>query len=373
MSQSIYLELNRELVEMQEQSYDSEDVLQALLEQYPNLLAGAQMDEAVPRKWLFIGREIPVPTDQWSSGGLSLDHLFIDQDAIPTLVEVKRGTDTRIRREVVGQMLDYAANAVAYWPIEKLRSLFEAQCQAAGRDPGLELPKFLEDESAPEAFWQTVKSNLQAGRIRMVFVADEVPSELRRIVEFLNSQLERAEVFAVEVKRFVGQGHAVFVPHLIGQTVEAEMKKRPIPKQWDEESFPEELARRRPAAEVDVARSILDWARQKVTRVEFGRGQRSGSFVPIQKEGLIDHLLFAVWTYGTVEIYFAYYLYKEIWKPEEKRFELRRKLNQIPSVAISADAITKRPGIPLAVLAHPVALDEFLRVFEWFLEESKPK
>ena len=28
----------------------------------------------------------------------------------PTLVEVKRSSDTRIRREVVGQMLDYAAN-----------------------------------------------------------------------------------------------------------------------------------------------------------------------------------------------------------------------------------------------------------------------
>jgi len=45
--------------------------------------------------------------DRWSA-----DHLFLDQDAIPTFVEVKRSTDTRIRREVVGQMLDYAANAI---------------------------------------------------------------------------------------------------------------------------------------------------------------------------------------------------------------------------------------------------------------------
>jgi hypothetical protein len=40
--------------------------------------------------------------------------LIIDQHAIPTLVEVKRSTDTRIRREVVSQMLDYAANADNY-------------------------------------------------------------------------------------------------------------------------------------------------------------------------------------------------------------------------------------------------------------------
>jgi hypothetical protein len=39
---------------------------------------------------------------------------------VPTLVEVKRSDDTRIRREVVGQMLDYAANGVVYWPGEVL-------------------------------------------------------------------------------------------------------------------------------------------------------------------------------------------------------------------------------------------------------------
>jgi hypothetical protein len=33
------------------------------------------------------------------------------------------------------------------------------------------------------------KDNLQAGKIRMLFVADEIPKELRRIVEFLLEQL----------------------------------------------------------------------------------------------------------------------------------------------------------------------------------------
>ena len=47
-----------------------------------------------------------------SDGGRWLvDRLFLDQDGVPTLVEVKRSSDTRIRREVVGQLLEYAANA----------------------------------------------------------------------------------------------------------------------------------------------------------------------------------------------------------------------------------------------------------------------
>jgi hypothetical protein len=43
-----------------------------------------------------------------------IDHVLIDQDAVPTFVEVKRSTDTRIRRGVVGQLLEYVANAVVF-------------------------------------------------------------------------------------------------------------------------------------------------------------------------------------------------------------------------------------------------------------------
>lgn len=38
----------------------------------------------------------------------SLDHLFLDQDGVPTLAEVKSASDTRLRREVVGQMFGRA-------------------------------------------------------------------------------------------------------------------------------------------------------------------------------------------------------------------------------------------------------------------------
>jgi hypothetical protein len=50
----------------------------------------------------------------------------------PTLVEVKRSSDTRLRREVVGQMPDYTANAAAYWPAERIREWFEASCEEQG-------------------------------------------------------------------------------------------------------------------------------------------------------------------------------------------------------------------------------------------------
>ncbi|SRR6266498_2811022 len=96
---------NDELVEMNEHAYDSEDLLQTLLAKYPSLLAGSQIDAGTPRKWLLIDREFGVPSEEGGSDQWSLDHLFLDQDAIPTIVEVKRSTDTRIREMEAGQAL----------------------------------------------------------------------------------------------------------------------------------------------------------------------------------------------------------------------------------------------------------------------------
>ena len=118
MTGRIYsLNSQQELMPLDETAYDSEKLLQEILAKHPDLLAGEQIDRDEPRRWLLVTREMPVQADEEGSARWSLDHLFLDQDAIPTLVEVKKGANTDIRRKVVGQMLDYAANAVAYWPV----------------------------------------------------------------------------------------------------------------------------------------------------------------------------------------------------------------------------------------------------------------
>jgi hypothetical protein len=61
------------LVEMRETSYDSEALLQRLLAEYPNLLAGDQIDPVAPRRWLLVTRELRVSGDEGVDRG-SLDH-----------------------------------------------------------------------------------------------------------------------------------------------------------------------------------------------------------------------------------------------------------------------------------------------------------
>lgn len=122
-------------------------------------------------------------------------------------------------------MLDYAANAVVYWPVEEIRAKFEETCGKRSLDPDDVLRDFLKDSNDFEAFWQKAKTNLQAGKIRMLFVADKIPQELRRVVEFLNEQMDPAEVLAIEIKQYAGQGWKSLVPRVHGQTEEARTKK----------------------------------------------------------------------------------------------------------------------------------------------------
>jgi hypothetical protein len=215
-----------ELVAMHEQPYDSEDLLQTLLAKYPDLLAGGDQVPGSPRRWLLVKREVGVPATETGGSRWSLDHLFIDQEAVPTLVEVKRSSDTRIRREVVGQMLDYAANGVVYWPAERLRSEFESRCARDAQEPDDVFRESLGDELDQERFWDEVEQNLRSGRVRLLFVADQIPGELRRVIEFLNERMSPTEVLGIEIKQYVGDGNlTTLVPRIVGQTEQARIQK----------------------------------------------------------------------------------------------------------------------------------------------------
>src|SRR5262249_29709928 len=154
--------------EMKEQPYDSEALLQELLATYPSVLAGDPLNNQAPHRFLLVAREVSVPDQEAGAGRWSLDHLFLDQDGIPTLVEVKRSTDSRIRREVIGQMLDYAANGPVYWPMESIQAAFAARCRSQGLESEQVLTDFLGPEADTTQFWQRVKENLKAGKVRLV-------------------------------------------------------------------------------------------------------------------------------------------------------------------------------------------------------------
>ena len=345
---------------MSEQAYDSEALLQGLLAEYPALLAGEQMTDESPRRWLLVSRELPVSSDDGEAAWY-VDHLYLDQDGVPTLVEVKRSTDTRIRRAVVGQMLDYAANAVVRWSVDYLRARFDSEADATAR-----LENFLSGAEV-EDFWAKVAVNLAGGRIRMVFVADEIPPELRRVVDFLAAQLRNAEVFAVEVRNYQGMGERALVPRLV--STPRSSPATPSQRQWDESSFFEELNLRGPER-AKVAQSLIEWARRNMTGFRYGKGSTMGSFIPMLVLPNSRLLLFVLWTYGVVEMQFQHMTVPPF-NDETRRYELIEKLNRIPGISIPSDGVTRRPTFDMAKLTSEPERSQFLNTMLWAVEQAR--
>ena len=205
---------------LEETPFPKEDELQALIAEHPELLDGEQIRPGDARRWILVTREKGIAPSTGEAARWSVDHLIIDQDAVPTLAEVKRGTNPEIRRTIVGQLLEYAAHASETWTAQELRSAFERQSESRGRDADAELAVLLETDEEPDAdgFWEDVSTNLAAKRLRLLFVADFIPDPLARVVEFLNAQMSGIEVLAVEIKRFHGATAQTLVPRVIGRT-----------------------------------------------------------------------------------------------------------------------------------------------------------
>ena len=295
---------------------------------------------------------------------------------MPTLVEVKRSSDTRIRREVVGQMLDYAANGVVYWPIEKLREFFVRRCVRDSLDPNLVVAEVAGSEVDVEEFWERAGDNLRAGKVRMVFVSDKIPRELARVVEFLNGQMNPAEVIAIEIKQYLGGGGMqTLVPRVIGQTAEVEARKgrRTPGRRWDEPSLFADLKEKRGEDEARVARELFDWMLARGWTPTFGRGMQDGSWVPVLAANGREHYPIALYSYGRIEVQFQHLKARAPFDDEHTRLELLRRVNEIPGVSFGPEVITKRPSIQLSLLAkNPKALEQLQRAIEW-VEDAASK
>jgi hypothetical protein len=266
----------------------SEDIeLQTILEKNHDLLPGDQIDPKNPRRWLLIKREMPVPdpgtaTDRWN-----LDFLFADQDAIPTLVECKRFSSTEARRQVVGQIIEYASNGHHYWGKNTLRKYAEESEKNQGRTldetlRALQGPDF----DSLEVYFDLLESNLRDGRLRIVSFLEESPMELRSVVDFLSKHLQQTEILLVEARQYRSGETLIVVPTLFGYTEEARKEIQTIAaqlqttrRQWDEDSFFAD-AQARLGAQAGLLRTFYDQLDDRGFGLEWGTGQKVGTFNP---------------------------------------------------------------------------------------------
>ena len=327
---------------------DEEKELQDLLERCPDLLVGEQIDPTNPRRWLQIQREMPVPDPGTGQARWSIDFLFADQDAVPTFVEVKRYADTRARREVIGQMFEYAANGHYYWVAADLRIAAERTAAKANKTLAQALA-YLGPEAGTDAgdFFERVQANLKIGQIRLLFFLERAPDELKSLVEFLNRSLERIDVLLVQAQLFRGTddgARKVLVPTLFGYSEEIRQARRLSQasgsvrgERWNDQKF-------------DSAVAVLDGpTKEAIGRVRqvglergwlhWGTGQ-TGSFYLLARD-ICPRSFLVVNSQGRISINFGYVNGSP--QADELFGRLKKQLSAA-GFSLPADLISRFPG-----------------------------
>jgi len=290
---------------------DEDKELQRLLEQNHDLLPGDQIRPDDPRRWLLIRREMPVQDPGTGDSRWNIDFFFVDQSGMPTFVECKRFLDTRSRREVIGQMLEYAANGHYYWSKEMVREFSAAT--AKQQDAELEdVIRSFEPESGDSVddFFERIENNLREGQIRLIFFMEESPWELRSIVDFLNRQMERSEVLIVEAKQYEKDGLRIVVPTLFGYTEQARRVKKSITvtpgdqRKWNENEFFDEVKKNLRENDIQAIRRLYDFSRSRGCEIRWGAGKQTGSF-SVVPSNLFSKAVFVVFTNGRFGLNFG--------------------------------------------------------------------
>jgi hypothetical protein len=354
----IYLRDGDRYVAMRETPYDAEDVLQALIERHPEMLGGG---EDSGHALILVRREAGVSEQEDSGARWSLDHLYLDRHGIPTLVEVKRSSDTRSRREVVAQMLEYAAHARTSFTAERMADwLDEAARQHDTTGNDMLLGSFGVDDV--EAFWQTVDTNLKAERLRLIFVADRIGTELRSIIEYLNRQMTSTEVLAIEVKQYTdAEGrHQTIVPRLLGDTIEARATKR-VATRGVALDHDQVVARLRDYDEqaAHAADAILHWA-ERSPDLDV-RYTATFGIVEIDRTAVLKIRTAPDSLRRALEVHLET-LTKHGAPWDEKH--LQQLVTDLAAVGVELDSGRRWPNAPIEPLADPTRRQQFMSLIE---------
>ena len=185
--------------------FPDEATLHGLVADAPQLLPLAGSPQLV-----VLGREV-----QLGSGYADL--LAVENSGRPAIIEVKLGRNAEARRAVVAQVLAYAAYLHGMSIEDLQQGPLRRQLANAGHTSILQAVESADQEGAvnPEEFTGRLAHNLRDGRFRLVFVLDEVPSELLRLVSYLEVVSERILIDLVAVGMYEINGAQVVLPQRI--------------------------------------------------------------------------------------------------------------------------------------------------------------
>lgn len=195
----------------------SENVIRDLVFAHPAMLPITAIDPGygplVP-----VARELNVP------GVGRIDALLVDHRGRLVVVEAKLWRNPQARREVVGQILDYARE-LARWTYEDLQREVSSATKRQG-NVLFDLVREADGDCDEARFVDQVSRDLRAGRFLLLIVGDGITEGTQRIGEFLADHAGLAFDFAlIEVAQYrfhdarLGLERLIVQPRLIAKTV----------------------------------------------------------------------------------------------------------------------------------------------------------
>jgi len=323
-----------------------------------------------PPAMIAIGREVSVPSG-------AIDLLFLDASGRLTIVETKLARNPEARREVIGQIIEYASY-VCQWDADQIERQANEYLSEKGANQaplyaalaskmgGSDVP--LE----PDLFRSKLEENLRKGSIRLVIAVDELVEPLRSTVTFLNS-FSTFDLLILQLRDFaLDTEKHVFIPSLFGYSKPAAVGAAAGRKAWTWEEFFADAEQRRSPEEVAVIRALHDLA-MTTGRAQLGTGTTTGSSTyRVSADGRRWCSLITVYNISGIQIAFGGLSWWGV--PLEVRADFRdfrERLNAIPGIRIPGDEVVleKYPSIPFGPFVQADNFERLKEALLWLREE----
>jgi hypothetical protein len=194
----------------------SERWLQLLIQRNPLLLSVEQIEPG-------LGPPVPVCIELPLTSGFA-DNLLLTKDGSIVVVEAKLWRNPEARRQVVGQVLDYAKD-LSRLTYEGL----QAAVRLARSEPALDLFRLVHGEEAAEedetAFVDAVARNLSLGRFLLIIAGDGIQQQAEQLAEFLQRHIGlhfTLSLVEISLWRAPESGDVFVQPKVVTKTVQIE-------------------------------------------------------------------------------------------------------------------------------------------------------
>jgi hypothetical protein len=194
--------------------FANEKDLEKFLFAHPQLLPIAEIDPS-------IAPLIPLCC-QMPTGRGFIDTVFINRDGLLTIVECKLWRNQDAKRNVVAQILAYAA-ALRGWGYKHLQNALTRATQRTG-DHLYNIVAPYNPDLAESTFIDNISGNLHRGRLLLLIIGDRIREDVEQIASFLQQHTQPA--FGFELIRIHNNQFVVHKPSPPAPLVKAGSPRR---------------------------------------------------------------------------------------------------------------------------------------------------